>query len=178
MMARTTISLPDELKARMDSISERVNWSEVAADAFKARLTEIENTRDVKREIAETWNGWKGEVDRQADPGAGRAGLLHDILMKAEWREEKAQEYPEDWRNLNCAKSLIRLAKHIVQLPTNHNLFKRLKEVDDAVEEAGHAEPLIEELDFLLSRFGFGKEEDPDEGVDQLMTLYDVISSE
>lgn len=37
-MARTTISIPDTLKRRMDRMKEPVNWSEVAAEAFTAHL--------------------------------------------------------------------------------------------------------------------------------------------
>lgn len=40
-MARTTISLPDELKARMDAASEPVNWSQIASLAFEKKLGEI-----------------------------------------------------------------------------------------------------------------------------------------
>jgi hypothetical protein len=39
---RTTISIPAELKARMDAVRESVNWSAVAARAFESRLLEIE----------------------------------------------------------------------------------------------------------------------------------------
>lgn len=35
-MARTTISIPDDLKKRMDQLEERVNWSRVAALAFES----------------------------------------------------------------------------------------------------------------------------------------------
>jgi hypothetical protein len=38
-MARTTISLPDELKARMEGVEE--NWSAIAAQAFERRLRQL-----------------------------------------------------------------------------------------------------------------------------------------
>jgi len=37
-MARTTISLPDELQARMKATDKPVNWSRVAAQAFNYKL--------------------------------------------------------------------------------------------------------------------------------------------
>lgn len=37
-MARTTISIPDDLKAEMDSLGENVNWSATAATAFRAEI--------------------------------------------------------------------------------------------------------------------------------------------
>jgi hypothetical protein len=39
--ARTTISVPSELKARMDAVDESVNWSAVACQAFELKLAEI-----------------------------------------------------------------------------------------------------------------------------------------
>jgi hypothetical protein len=38
---RTTITVPPELKARMDTVEEEVNWSAVAAQAFEQRLAQI-----------------------------------------------------------------------------------------------------------------------------------------
>jgi len=40
-MVRTTISIPDDLKTLMDEGGETVNWSAVAADAFRRRLREL-----------------------------------------------------------------------------------------------------------------------------------------
>jgi hypothetical protein len=44
---RTNISLPRELKARMDAVKSPVNWSAVAAQAFEAKLLELESTKEV-----------------------------------------------------------------------------------------------------------------------------------
>lgn len=40
--ARTTITIPGELKARMEEVGSRVNWSAVASQAFEFRLSELE----------------------------------------------------------------------------------------------------------------------------------------
>jgi predicted transcriptional regulator len=40
-MARTTISIPDDLKAEMDTLGEQVNWSATAADAFRAEIQRV-----------------------------------------------------------------------------------------------------------------------------------------
>jgi hypothetical protein len=42
---RTTISIPQDLKERMDAAGEQVNWSAVAARAFEAKLLDIELAR-------------------------------------------------------------------------------------------------------------------------------------
>ena len=38
---RTMISIPADLRQRMEDLEERVNWSAVAAQAFKVRVDEI-----------------------------------------------------------------------------------------------------------------------------------------
>src|SRR5262245_15860587 len=45
---RTNISVPRKLKARMDAAAERVNWSAVAAEAFEAKLLELESRKGVR----------------------------------------------------------------------------------------------------------------------------------
>jgi hypothetical protein len=40
-VVRTTISIPVELKRRMDEVAESVNWSALAAEAFQNKLAEI-----------------------------------------------------------------------------------------------------------------------------------------
>jgi len=47
-MARTTISVPDDLKKRMDRVKEPVNWSAVAAKAFDLKLGELARNRKEK----------------------------------------------------------------------------------------------------------------------------------
>jgi hypothetical protein len=37
-VARTTISLSDDLKAEMDALGESINWSATAAEAFRAEI--------------------------------------------------------------------------------------------------------------------------------------------
>jgi hypothetical protein len=44
---RTTISLPRELKDRMDEVTASVNWSAVAAQAFEAKLLELASKKEV-----------------------------------------------------------------------------------------------------------------------------------
>jgi post-segregation antitoxin (ccd killing protein) len=46
---RTTISVPRDLKDRMDAVGVAVNWSAVACRAFERRVAEIEKRK------AEDW---------------------------------------------------------------------------------------------------------------------------
>ena len=52
MVHRTTISLPDELKARMDRV-EDVNWSRLCAEAIAAHLDELEGRKSLADRVAE-----------------------------------------------------------------------------------------------------------------------------
>jgi hypothetical protein len=45
---RTNVSLPRELKARMDAVRSPVNWSAVAVQAFEAKLLELQSSKEVK----------------------------------------------------------------------------------------------------------------------------------
>jgi hypothetical protein len=45
---RTNISLPRDLKARMDAVKESVNWSAIAAEAFEAKLLQLQSQKEVK----------------------------------------------------------------------------------------------------------------------------------
>lgn len=47
-MARTTISISDDLKKRMDRVKEPVNWSAIAKEAFELKLGEIARNRKEK----------------------------------------------------------------------------------------------------------------------------------
>lgn len=47
-MARTSVYVPDDLKARMDAVDDDVNWSALAVVAFEAKLAEIAERRENK----------------------------------------------------------------------------------------------------------------------------------
>src|SRR5260370_41740506 len=44
---RVNISVPRELKARMDAAPAKANWSAVACRAFEDKLLELESTKEV-----------------------------------------------------------------------------------------------------------------------------------
>jgi hypothetical protein len=45
-MARISIYVPDDLKARMDAIGEAANWSDIVRPAIFASVTSLENRKD------------------------------------------------------------------------------------------------------------------------------------
>lgn len=52
--------------------------------------------------------------------------LTEQAEFQAEWRREKAAEYPDDERNLNCALSLELLATQLKAMPDDHPSFQKL----------------------------------------------------
>jgi predicted transcriptional regulator len=44
-MPRVTLYIPDDLKARMDEVSEAVNWSAIAQQAFRDVVINLEADR-------------------------------------------------------------------------------------------------------------------------------------
>jgi hypothetical protein len=45
-VARLGLTLPPELKKEMDEVPEEVNWSAVAAEAFRRKLTQLQSERE------------------------------------------------------------------------------------------------------------------------------------
>jgi hypothetical protein len=84
-VTRTTISVPSDLKARMDAVPEAVNWSAVASEAFEAKLLELASQRkgtnmdDVIARLRAAQ-----EMDNREDCNEGRAA-------GEEWAKDKAR---------------------------------------------------------------------------------------
>lgn len=49
---RINITIPVEVRAGIDACPERVNWSAVAAEAFRRRLAELDASRCHKARVA------------------------------------------------------------------------------------------------------------------------------
>jgi hypothetical protein len=115
-MARTTISIPDALKRRMERATARVNWSAVAAEAFAAKLDELEKQqRDMQLDavVARLRASREAQLpsDRQRGLRAGRewvmrgADYAHLARLKRvyDWWEAEP-EYGLDWFLDNVAR--------------------------------------------------------------------------
>jgi hypothetical protein len=107
---RTTVSIPPELKARMDKAGESVNWSEVAAQAFEQKLAEIlkrkgtmtmneglERLRASKRKFGVT-EFWKGH--KAGENWAVRSADASELANIAEWKESfQVGEWEREWKD-------------------------------------------------------------------------------
>jgi hypothetical protein len=115
--ARTTISVPRQLKARMEAVAEPVNWSALACRAFEAKLAEIAAKKEQKsmddiitRLRASKWRV-ENEQYQQGD-AAGRDWVKDlaeaDELRRLErWKAEMGQYWAGCFTgdDQNCAYS-------------------------------------------------------------------------
>jgi hypothetical protein len=89
---RMNVSVPRDLKARMDNTKESVNWSGVAAQAFEGKLLEIKSRKGGK-EMNEVIARLKAAAELEAN-------RLYQAGFKAgqDWASEKAT--PKQLRRL------------------------------------------------------------------------------
>jgi hypothetical protein len=75
---RSNISIPADLKARMDAIEEPVNWSAVASQAFEAKLAEIITRRGAKQmeDVITRLRASNRKGESEAKAAGREAGLL------------------------------------------------------------------------------------------------------
>jgi hypothetical protein len=74
-MARVSISVPDEMKERMDALADRVNWSEAARSAFEREITAATMPDDpdidevVERLRKSKADSWQANLKKARDEG-------------------------------------------------------------------------------------------------------------
>jgi cell pole-organizing protein PopZ len=92
-VVRTNISVPRELKARMDAVKAPVNWSAVACRAFEAKLLELQSQQREVKAMEDVVARLKAadELERSEDYGAGYAA-------GERWAKEEAR--PSQLRSL------------------------------------------------------------------------------
>jgi hypothetical protein len=96
--------------------------------------------------------------------------LIEDIENTADWRKQKAYEYPDDAaRNLSAQKSLLALAEYIRNLPSDHPLFLAIAKawINDNTPESA-----IEDENAYIRMYGFQMEPDPEWFIEFLMASY------
>lgn len=92
---RTSISVPDELKARMDKHGQGVNWSSVACRAFERELADIITKKGAK------------DVNDVISRLRATKAKAEDIEFKRGFR------FGQDWaKNQASADQLVRLEEH------------------------------------------------------------------
>ena len=92
-VVRTNISLPRELKARMDKV-QGVNWSAVASEAFERKLLELASKKEAKGmdEVIARWKA-AAQLEANRDYQEGRE-------LGEKWAKDKAT--PRQLRRLQA----------------------------------------------------------------------------
>jgi hypothetical protein len=89
--------------------------------------------------------------------------MLNSISSAQEFRSAKAEEFPNDLRNIASANALGALLDYVGNLDDTHSLF-RFSEDSDSIE-------FSEWMNERLSRYGFDAEEDPADFVSEAALL-------
>ena len=110
--------------------------------------------------------------------------LIEQIGYQADWRDEKASEYPQDDRNKNSARALRALASQLAEVPATHpklheawRFFNGLRKPDDPDDSLRGIEVEHE----VLRQYGFydHKIGDPEDFLTEyLKALRDSVWSE
>ena len=89
--------------------------------------------------------------------------LITNVQSSAEWRAQKAEQYPEDKRNLRSSEALTKLADNLRALSGNDEnvvayeaAVARLSKDDDGVRR------VVEHESAFIGRYGFGYPQDGD----------------
>lgn len=90
----------------------------------------------------------------------GDVGFVSDAESQAEWREQKAAEYPDDARNRTAADALRALVRWANDNPTAPTLL-RLNEALRRLYEGGSSISLSPSVTERLGRMGFGETASP-----------------
>lgn len=171
MAPRTTIYVPEELKNRMDKIpNEEVNWSQVACQAFDKEVKAMERKMEIQKRIQDALAEYEGKSLMDAEPFSAKELLLDEIGQAQEWRTSKAEEYPDDERNMKSAVSLARLQGYLSTLPKDSDVFiiYEKKFMDPEVENLDERE----EYNYHLTRIGFYEEIPPEEAIEELKSHF------
>jgi hypothetical protein len=103
--ARTTITVPPDLKARMDAVDEPVNWSALACQAFEQRLAEIikrkgsSNMNDVISRLRASKRTYEN-AQYQAGHEAGQAWAKDEaeageLILLSQWKDRAGRDWDD-----------------------------------------------------------------------------------
>ena len=103
------------------------------------------------------------------DLKAFKNNLVEQIIYQADWRENRAAEYPSDYyRNHRSAEALRFLATRVDALPPEHSKLRELWRLWYGLRKPGEANPSDDALPFVeaerdaLRRYGFHTPESGD----------------
>lgn len=157
-MAAMTILIRDELQERLLA-AQSVDWSAVASAAFESKLSELATDLplDKPQKHIESIQAKPVSADELTEVSYNRSLLLDRITGQAEWRDQKAEQYPDDERNAQAAESLRQLAQHLGNVAAGDALWVRYYRAwDQLADDDGDALHSANELeDDELRAYGF-----------------------
>jgi hypothetical protein len=101
--------------------------------------------------------------------------LVEQLEHAAAWRELKAERYPDDSRNAQCAATLHHMATTVKALPATHELFRQLARI--ASLEDSIRERCLDEVNHLISRAGLSSPNSAQVVVQRLIEITDARSA-
>lgn len=134
MGTRTSVSISDDLRRRMDAVREKVNWSRIAVTAFEAELARIASEKKEK-DMSDTIQRLRAsrlEAENE-DSVLGRYAGAKWAREDAEWRElQRVAEYwdtvqPGDFSDDAAPDRLVELLTAIDDMAPRYS-----HDVDDA----------------------------------------------
>ena len=137
-----------------------------------------ENYTTAKRAIEQARSHARKQVSPQNDQALERAVyaaydqgtvagfLAQELFSTAVWREGKADEYPDDDRNLPAAEHLADLARQVLALPDDDPRILRMEAAVQAIAEGNGELPATSEITRTIG-FSFGNP-----SLDELLDRY------
>lgn len=115
---------------------------------FTTAKRAIEQARNQARERVSPQNDLALEraVYAAHDQGTVAGFLAQELFNTAVWRESKADEYPDDDRNLPAAQHLADLARQILALPDDDPRILRMASAVQAIADANGELPATSEI--------------------------------
>ena len=102
--------------------------------------------------------------------------VIARVQTTAEWRRDKARQYPGDRRNRDTAEALEELARELAALPAEE--FQKLDELQTRAGETGdRLSDISEAEDQLLGRYG-GNDRGSGDARDFLKDLCEIYEGE
>jgi hypothetical protein len=107
--ARTTISIPPDLKARMDAVDESVNWSALACQAFERKLAEIikrkgsGNLSDVISRLRVSKRKFENEQYQEGHAAgqvwAKEEAEAEELIRLRDWKNQCGNDWDDSFRD-------------------------------------------------------------------------------
>ena len=79
----------------------------------------------------------------------------YQVQGTADWRREKAQQFPDDPRNLTAAEELDRLAEQIEQFDGSEPIHQQIADLNDSLDWENMIEEVNEAVSAELRAIGF-----------------------